>query len=164
MFIYVHFYIYECMINLTKKQNQKKPTNDNEITLKYSKNSITNQKYWQIIENDAFNDLKNSRMITIIMKYQKKNADTLCSYKKTVQYDPRNSDTYRAIQEEGGYSSYGQSSPQEVIIPVQTKVYQPNRLVPGKVRSRVLSNRQKKLDSAIENKSSKLNVRLYYTI
>lgn len=103
-------------------------------------------------------------MITIIIKYQKKNADTLCSYKKTVQYDPRNSDTYRAIQEEGGYSSYGQSSPQEVIIPVQTKVYQPNRLVPGKVRSRVLSNRQNKLDSAIENKSSKLNVRLYYTI
>lgn len=56
------------MINLTKKQNQKKPTNDNEITLKYSKNSITNQKYWQIIENDAFNDLKNSRMITNIIK------------------------------------------------------------------------------------------------
>nr|XP_016934275.1 uncharacterized protein LOC108013117 isoform X15 [Drosophila suzukii] len=53
-------------------------------------------------------------------------------YKKTVQYDPRNSDTYRAIQEEGGYSNYGQSSPQEVTIPVQTKVYQPNRLVPGK--------------------------------
>ncbi|KMY98435.1 PDZ and LIM domain protein 2 isoform X5 [Drosophila simulans] len=53
-------------------------------------------------------------------------------YKKTVQYDPRNSETYRAIQEEGGYSNYGQSSPQEVTIPVQTKVYQPNRLVPGK--------------------------------
>ncbi|XP_043651061.1 uncharacterized protein LOC122618584 isoform X2 [Drosophila teissieri] len=53
-------------------------------------------------------------------------------YKQTVQYDPRNSDTYRAIQEEGGYSNYGQSSPQEVTIPVQTKVYQPNRLVPGK--------------------------------
>ncbi|XP_039485025.1 PDZ and LIM domain protein 2 isoform X4 [Drosophila santomea] len=53
-------------------------------------------------------------------------------YKKTVQYDPRNSDTYRAIQEEGGYSNYGQSSPQEVTIPVQTRVYQPNRLVPGK--------------------------------
>ncbi|XP_064541344.1 uncharacterized protein Zasp66 isoform X4 [Drosophila montana] len=56
----------------------------------------------------------------------------LDGYKKTVVYDPRNSDTYRAIQEEGGYSSYGQSSPQEVTIPVQTKVYQPNRLVPGK--------------------------------
>ncbi|XP_016992488.1 PDZ and LIM domain protein 3 isoform X4 [Drosophila takahashii] len=53
-------------------------------------------------------------------------------YKQTVQYDPRNSDTYRAIQEEGGYSNYGQSSPQEVTIPVQTRVYQPNRLVPGK--------------------------------
>ncbi|XP_030572317.1 uncharacterized protein LOC115770983 isoform X3 [Drosophila novamexicana] len=57
---------------------------------------------------------------------------TTVPYKKTVVYDPRNSDTYRAIQEEGGYSSYGQSSPQEVTIPVQTKVYQPNRLVPGK--------------------------------
>ncbi|KMY98447.1 uncharacterized protein LOC6737318 isoform X3 [Drosophila simulans] len=56
----------------------------------------------------------------------------LNGYKKTVQYDPRNSETYRAIQEEGGYSNYGQSSPQEVTIPVQTKVYQPNRLVPGK--------------------------------
>lgn len=32
------------MINLTKnKTKKKKPTNDNEITLKYSKNSITNQ-------------------------------------------------------------------------------------------------------------------------
>lgn len=56
------------MINLTKNKTKKKPTNDNEITLKYSKNSITNQKYWQTIENDAFNDLKNSRMITIIIK------------------------------------------------------------------------------------------------
>ncbi|XP_017841844.1 uncharacterized protein LOC108599496 isoform X11 [Drosophila busckii] len=56
----------------------------------------------------------------------------LDGYKKTVVYDPRNSDTYRAIQEEGGYSSYGKSSPQEVNIPVQTQVYQPNRLVPGK--------------------------------
>ncbi|XP_016978867.1 PDZ and LIM domain protein 2 isoform X5 [Drosophila rhopaloa] len=53
-------------------------------------------------------------------------------YKKTVQYDPRNSDTYRAIQEEGGYSNYGNAAPQEVTIPVQTRVYQPNRLVPGK--------------------------------
>ncbi|XP_017096059.2 PDZ and LIM domain protein 3 isoform X4 [Drosophila bipectinata] len=57
---------------------------------------------------------------------------TTVPYKKTVVYDPRNSDTYRAIQEEGGYSNYGTSSPQEVTIPVQTKVYQPNRLVPGK--------------------------------
>ncbi|XP_017841836.1 uncharacterized protein LOC108599496 isoform X2 [Drosophila busckii] len=57
---------------------------------------------------------------------------TTVPYKKTVVYDPRNSDTYRAIQEEGGYSSYGKSSPQEVNIPVQTQVYQPNRLVPGK--------------------------------
>ncbi|XP_044313516.1 uncharacterized protein LOC108044381 isoform X1 [Drosophila rhopaloa] len=56
----------------------------------------------------------------------------LNGYKKTVQYDPRNSDTYRAIQEEGGYSNYGNAAPQEVTIPVQTRVYQPNRLVPGK--------------------------------
>ncbi|XP_020816529.1 uncharacterized protein LOC110190404 isoform X11 [Drosophila serrata] len=56
----------------------------------------------------------------------------LNGYKKTVVYDPRNSDTYRLIQEEGGYSSYGNAAPQEVTIPVQTKVYQPNRLVPGK--------------------------------
>ncbi|XP_068149307.1 PDZ and LIM domain protein 3 isoform X2 [Drosophila tropicalis] len=61
---------------------------------------------------------------------------TTVPYKKTVQYDPRNSETYRAIQEEGNYSNYGhghgQASPQEVTIPVQTRVYQPNRLVPGK--------------------------------
>ncbi|XP_043071562.1 LIM domain-binding protein 3 isoform X4 [Drosophila grimshawi] len=57
---------------------------------------------------------------------------TTVPYKKTLVYDPRNSETYRAIQEDGGYSSYGHSSPQEVTIPVQTKVYQPNRLVPGK--------------------------------
>ncbi|KRF97733.1 uncharacterized protein Dwil_GK16724, isoform B [Drosophila willistoni] len=60
----------------------------------------------------------------------------LDGYKKTVVYDPRNSETYRAIQEEGNYSNYGhghgQASPQEVTIPVQTRVYQPNRLVPGK--------------------------------
>lgn len=81
-------------------------------------------------------------------------ADTY-SYKKTVVYDPRNSDTYRAIQEDGGYSSYGQSSPQEVTIPVQTKVYQPNRLVPGKVRSRQLSNRQlKSLSLSISNQNN----------
>ncbi|EDW36465.1 GL10327 [Drosophila persimilis] len=44
-----------------------------------------------------------------------------------------NSETYRAIQEDGGYSgNYGNASPQEVTIPVQTRVYQPNRLVPGK--------------------------------
>ncbi|XP_034122058.1 uncharacterized protein LOC117579986 isoform X2 [Drosophila guanche] len=58
---------------------------------------------------------------------------TTVPYKKTVQYDPRNSETYRAIQEDGGYSgNYGHAPPQEVTIPVQTRVYQPNRLVPGK--------------------------------
>jgi hypothetical protein len=51
-------------------------------------------------------------------------------YKKTVLYDPSKSETFRAIQEEGyGYSD---TTPREVTIPVQTKVYQPNRLVPGK--------------------------------
>ncbi|XP_030386265.1 PDZ and LIM domain protein 2 isoform X2 [Scaptodrosophila lebanonensis] len=53
-------------------------------------------------------------------------------YKKTVVYDPRNSETYRAIQEQDSYGGYGNASPREVTIPVQTKVYQPNRLVPGK--------------------------------
>lgn len=68
-------------------------------------------------------------------------------------YDPRNSDTYRAIQEEGGsYSNYGTSSPQEVTIPVQTKVYQPNRLVPGKVRSN--QGRQK----SIQIKSNQIDL------
>jgi len=54
----------------------------------------------------------------------------LDGYKKTVLYDPSKSETFRAIQEEGyGYSD---TTPREVTIPVQTKVYQPNRLVPGK--------------------------------
>ncbi|KAM7359096.1 PDZ_signaling and DUF4749 domain-containing protein Zasp66 isoform 7-T7 [Cochliomyia hominivorax] len=50
-------------------------------------------------------------------------------YKKTVVYDPSKSETYRAIQEEG----YGNADyTQEVTVPVQTKVFHPNRLVPGK--------------------------------
>uniref|UniRef100_A0A0A1XRR8 PDZ and LIM domain protein 3 n=1 Tax=Zeugodacus cucurbitae TaxID=28588 RepID=A0A0A1XRR8_ZEUCU len=51
-------------------------------------------------------------------------------YKKTLHFDPSKSETYRAIQEEGyGNTSY---APQEVTVPVQPKVFQPNRLVPGK--------------------------------
>lgn len=54
------------------------------------------------------------------------------SYKKTVVYDPSKSETYRAIQEEG----YGNAEyTHEVTVPVQPKVFHPNRMVPGKVRS-----------------------------
>ncbi|XP_011179625.1 uncharacterized protein LOC105210401 isoform X4 [Zeugodacus cucurbitae] len=54
-------------------------------------------------------------------------------YKKTLHFDPSKSETYRAIQEEGyGNTSY---APQEVTVPVQPKVFQPNRLVPGKKSS-----------------------------
>lgn len=57
------------------------------------------------------------------------------SYKKTLVYDPSKSETYRAIQEEG----YGNADyTQEVTVPVQTKVFHPNRMVPGKVRSEQL--------------------------
>ncbi|CAO1368047.1 unnamed protein product [Diamesa serratosioi] len=49
-------------------------------------------------------------------------------YKKTVVYDPLKSETYRAIQE----NSFNGGQMQEVNIPVQQKVFQPNRMVPGK--------------------------------
>ncbi|CRK96113.1 CLUMA_CG009547, isoform C [Clunio marinus] len=49
-------------------------------------------------------------------------------YKKTVVYDPLKSETYRALQE----SSYTDDRVREVATPVQPKVFQPNRLVPGK--------------------------------
>jgi len=49
-------------------------------------------------------------------------------YKKTVVYDPLKSETYRALQE----SSYAGERAQEVTTPVQPRVFQPNRLVPGK--------------------------------
>ncbi|XP_065359144.1 uncharacterized protein Zasp66 isoform X2 [Calliphora vicina] len=50
-------------------------------------------------------------------------------YKKTVVYDPSRSETYRAIQEEG----YGNADfTEEVTVPVQPKVFHPNRMVPGK--------------------------------
>ncbi|KAI8126475.1 hypothetical protein CVS40_3511 [Lucilia cuprina] len=50
-------------------------------------------------------------------------------YKKTVVYDPSRSETYRAIQEEG----YGNANfTEEVTVPVQPKVFHPNRMVPGK--------------------------------
>ena len=51
------------------------------------------------------------------------------SYKKTVVYDPLKSETYRALQE----STYVGERAQEVTTPVQPRVFQPNRLVPGKV-------------------------------
>lgn len=55
------------------------------------------------------------------------------SYKKTVVYDPLKSETYRFLQEQE--TSYaGQQGPvQEVASPIQPRVFQPNRLVPGKV-------------------------------
>ncbi|XP_055841385.1 uncharacterized protein LOC129908706 isoform X8 [Episyrphus balteatus] len=50
-------------------------------------------------------------------------------YKKTLQYDPSKSETYRAIQEEG--YGYGDRA-SELSNPVQPKVFHPNRMVPGK--------------------------------
>lgn len=55
------------------------------------------------------------------------------SYKKTVVYDPLKSETYRAIQENVYIGERAQESN-----PVQPRVFQPNRLVPGKVRSSTL--------------------------
>ncbi|KAL9906318.1 uncharacterized protein LOC119638013 isoform X4 [Glossina fuscipes] len=53
----------------------------------------------------------------------------LDGYKKTVLYDPSKSETFKAIQEE----SYGNTDVmQEVTVPVQPKVFHPNKLVPGK--------------------------------
>lgn len=50
-------------------------------------------------------------------------------YKKTVLYDPSKSETYRAIQEEG----YGNADyTEEVTVPVQPKIFHPQRMVPGK--------------------------------
>ncbi|XP_039963314.1 uncharacterized protein LOC126762434 isoform X8 [Bactrocera neohumeralis] len=57
-------------------------------------------------------------------------------YKKTLHFDPSKSETYRAIQEEGYGNGY--APPQEVTVPVQPKVFQPNRLVPGKKPSSTL--------------------------
>ncbi|XP_052846853.1 PDZ and LIM domain protein 3 isoform X6 [Drosophila gunungcola] len=100
-----------------------KPTRDHQQDVDEEQAAIVNQVF-----HKQFN--------SPIGLYSNNNIeDTIRStvpYKKTVQYDPRNSDTYRAIQEEGGYSNYGNAAPQEVTIPVQTRVYQPNRLVPGK--------------------------------
>jgi hypothetical protein len=52
------------------------------------------------------------------------------SYKKTVVYDPLKSETYRALQE----NTFCVEGAREITTPVQPKVFQPNRLVPGKVR------------------------------
>jgi hypothetical protein len=49
-------------------------------------------------------------------------------YKKTLVYDPSKSETYRAIHEQN--SNHHASI--EIPVPVQTKVYSPNRLIPGK--------------------------------
>ncbi|XP_025417948.1 PDZ and LIM domain protein 3 isoform X2 [Sipha flava] len=55
--------------------------------------------------------------------------------KKTVQYDPAKSETYKAIQE----SEYGDSHAQEISKPVQPKVYSP---VQGSVKKVPVSNGQ----------------------
>lgn len=54
----------------------------------------------------------------------------MCSYKKTVVFDPLKSETYRALQE----GAYGNEKMHEVATPAQTRVFMPNKLVPGKVR------------------------------
>lgn len=54
----------------------------------------------------------------------------MCSYKKTVVFDPLKSETYRALQE----NAYSNDKAHEVAAPPQTRVFKPNKLVPGKVR------------------------------
>lgn len=59
---------------------------------------------------------------------QQQNRPTkIQGYKKTVVYDPLKSETYKALQE----STYG-GPVQEVAQPAQPRVFQPNKLVPGK--------------------------------
>lgn len=59
---------------------------------------------------------------------------TIISYKPTLVYDPLKSETYRILHEQGAANANG--LPQNVpLAAVQPKVYQPNRLIPGKVRS-----------------------------
>uniref|UniRef100_A0A3F2Z4B0 ZM domain-containing protein n=1 Tax=Glossina pallidipes TaxID=7398 RepID=A0A3F2Z4B0_GLOPL len=61
----------------------------------------------------------------------------LDGYKKTILYDPSKSETFKAIQEEG----YGNTDfVQEVTVPVQPKVFHPNKLVPGKKSVQVSSS------------------------
>ncbi|XP_075160015.1 PDZ_signaling and DUF4749 domain-containing protein Zasp66 isoform X8 [Haematobia irritans] len=50
-------------------------------------------------------------------------------YKPTVLYDPSKSETFKALQE-AGYDCADYT--EEVTVPVQPKVFQPNRMVPGK--------------------------------
>ena len=52
------------------------------------------------------------------------------SYKKTVVYDPLKSETYKALQE----NSYAGHPVQEVAAPAHQRVFQPNKMIPGKVR------------------------------
>ena len=51
------------------------------------------------------------------------------SYKKTVVFDPLKSETYRALQE----NTYSNEKVHEVASPAQTRVFKPNKVVPGKV-------------------------------
>lgn len=51
-------------------------------------------------------------------------------YKKTVQYDPSKSETFKALNE----FEHLVCPPEDVgLAPVETRVFQPNRCVPGKV-------------------------------
>lgn len=49
-------------------------------------------------------------------------------YKQTVVYDPSKSETFRAVQEAHHLGDYIQ----EIPVPIQPKIYSPNRLIPGK--------------------------------
>lgn len=55
----------------------------------------------------------------------------VCSYKKTVVYDPLKSETYRAIQEDN--MGYQDQRVHEQPQPVQTRVFHPNRMIPNRV-------------------------------
>ncbi|XP_036338105.1 uncharacterized protein LOC118747970 [Rhagoletis pomonella] len=77
-----------------------------------------------------WNDENCQMITTTTTTKQNCKPSTMSSYKKTLHFDPSKSETYRAIQEEGGYGNG--YAPQEVTVPVQPKVFQPNRLVPGK--------------------------------
>lgn len=52
---------------------------------------------------------------------------TKCRYKNTRVFDPLKSETYRALQEEN--MGYVDNRVHEVPQPVQTKVFQPNKMV-----------------------------------
>jgi hypothetical protein len=60
--------------------------------------------------------------------HQQQRPTKIQGYKPTVVYDPLKSETYRAIQE----NSFGNERAHEVATPIQPRVFQPNRCVPGK--------------------------------